>query len=180
MAALWRPTARHGQAWTSLVRSSITTSPRPKKCRFGPAGAAVLVTNKAPDSHPLIESSAELRFVTVTATGFDCVDGAAARQKGIPVSNVPEYSTHSVAQFVFALLLELCQNVARHAEAVTAGEWTSQPDFALRKTPLYELAGKTMGIVGFGRIGRQVGEIARGFGMKVVASKSLRPSPSSE
>ena len=104
----------------------------------------------------MIESSAELRFITVTATGFDCVDVAAARQRGIPVSNVPEYSTQSVAQFVFALLLELCQNVAKHADAVTAGEWTSQPDFSLRKTPLFELAGKTMGIVGFGRIGRQV------------------------
>ena len=88
-------------------------------------------------------------------------------RKGVPVSNVPVYSTRSVAQFVFALLLELCQNVAKHAEAVRAGEWTNQPDFSLRKTPLFELAGKTMGIVGFGRIGQQVAEIAQGFGMQV-------------
>ena len=99
-------------------------------------------------------------------------------QKGIPVSNVPVYSTRSVAQFVFALLLELCQNVARHAEAVQSGEWTSQPDFSLRKTPLFELAGKTMGIVGFGRIGRHVGEIAQAFGMTVIASQSSRPHAS--
>ncbi len=101
---------------------------------------------------------------------------AAARRKGIAVSNVPEYSTHSVAQFVFALLLELCEHVAKHATAVAAGEWTAQPDFSLRKTPLHELAGKTMGIVGHGRIGRQVGLIARAFGMTVVASRSLRPT----
>jgi glycerate dehydrogenase len=177
-----RPLAADRAAWSGLDRFGEVeyhdfTPPEEVPSRA--AGAAVLVTNKAPIRAPLIESSGSLRFITVTATGFDCVDGAAARQKRIPVSNVPEYSTHSVAQFVFALLLELCQNVGKHAQAVGAGEWTNQPDFALRKTPLYELAGKTMGIVGFGRIGRQVGAIAHGFGMTVVASKSLRPSPSS-
>jgi glycerate dehydrogenase len=142
--------------------------------------ATVLVTNKAPIRAPLIETAPGLRFITVTATGYDCVDVAAARQRGIPVSNVPEYSTHSVAQFVFALLLELCEHVASHAEAVKAGEWTSQPDFALRKTPLYELADKTMGVVGLGRIGRRVAVIAEALGMSVLASKSARPSPSSD
>ena len=142
-------------------------------------GRTVLVTNKAPVRAPLIESTAELEFITMTATGYDCVDVAAARNRGIPVSNVPEYSTHSVAQFVFALLLELYEHVAAHAEAVKAGEWTSQPDFALRKTPLYELAGKTMGIVGLGRIGRQVAVIAEAFGMTVLASKSSCASSSS-
>lgn len=141
--------------------------------------AAVLVTNKAPIRAPLIETAAGLRFITVTATGYDCVDVAAARQRGIPVSNVPEYSTHSVAQFVFALLLELCEHVVRHAEAVKAGEWTSQPDFALRKTPLYELAGKTLGVVGLGRIGRQVAVIAEALGMTVLAATSSRQSGSS-
>jgi glycerate dehydrogenase len=141
-------------------------------------GAGILITNKGPIRAPLLEGSTKLRYITVTATGFDCVDGAAARQKGVPVSNVPEYSTRSVAQFVFALLLELCQNVGKHAAAVSAGEWTSQPDFALRKTPLHELAGKTMGIVGLGRIGNQVAEIARAFGMTVVASASSRPTAS--
>jgi glycerate dehydrogenase len=176
-----RPLAADRAAWSGLDRFGEVEYhdfTQPEEVPIHAMGAAVLVTNKAPIRAPLIENSADLRFITVTATGFDCVDGAAARQKGIPVSNVPEYSTHSVAQFVFALLLELCQNVAKHADAVSAGEWTSQPDFALRKTPLHELAGKTMGIVGFGRIGKQVGEIARGFGMTVVASKSLQTSPS--
>jgi glycerate dehydrogenase len=176
-----RPLAADRAAWSGLDRFGEVeyhdfTPPDEVSSRA--AGAGVLVTNKAPIRAPLIERSAALRFITVTATGFDCVDGAAGRQKRIPVSNVPEYSTHSVAQFVFALLLELCQNVGKHAQAVGTGEWTNQPDFALRKTPLYELAGKTLGIVGFGRIGRQVGAIAQGFGMTVVASKSLRPSPS--
>jgi glycerate dehydrogenase len=133
------------------------------------AGATVLVTNKSPIRDALIDSSPELRFITVTATGFDCVDLAAARRRGIPVSNVPVYGTLSVAQYVFALLLELCHHVALHADAVRAGEWTQQPDFSLRKTPLCELAGKTMGIAGYGRIGRRVGELARAFGMHILA-----------
>jgi glycerate dehydrogenase len=132
-------------------------------------GAAVLVTNKAPIRAPLIEASPELKYVTLMATGFDCVDIAAARKKGIPVSNVPVYGTNSVAQFVFALVLELCHHVGRHVEAVRAGEWTNQTDFSLRKTPLVELSGKTMGIVGLGRIGRRVAELARAFGMSILA-----------
>ena len=127
----------------------------------------MLVTNKAPIRAELIDGSPGLRFITLTATGFDCVDIAAARRRGIPVSNVPEYGTDSVAQYVFALLLELCHHVALHDAAVRAGEWTNQPDFSIRKTPLIELAGKTMGIVGYGRIGRRVGELARAFGMDV-------------
>ncbi|MGO9465630.1 MAG: D-2-hydroxyacid dehydrogenase [Isosphaeraceae bacterium] len=139
------------------------------------SGAAVLITNKSPISAALIEKSPGLRFVTVTATGFDCVDLVAARRRDIPVSNVPEYGTLSVAQYVLALLLELCQHVALHAQAVQAGEWTNQPDFSLRKTPLIELAGKTMGIVGFGRIGRRVGELARAFGMSTLAYDAFPP-----
>jgi glycerate dehydrogenase len=133
------------------------------------SGAAILVTNKSPIRAELIAGSPELRFITVTATGFDCVDLAAARRRGIPVSNVPEYGTLSVAQYVFALLLELCHHVALHGDAVRAGDWTRQPDFSLRKTPLYELAGKTMGIAGYGRIGRRVGELAQAFGMHILA-----------
>jgi glycerate dehydrogenase len=139
------------------------------------SGAQVLITNKAPISSAVIEKSTSLKFITVTATGFDCVDLEAARGRGIPVSNVPEYGTLSVAQYVFALLLELCHHVALHVEAVRALEWTNQPDFSLRKTPLIELAGKKMGIVGFGRIGRQVGELARAFGMKTLAYDAFPP-----
>ncbi len=145
------------------------------------AGATVLVINKSPIGAELLAALPDLRFITVTATGFDCVDLAAARRRGIPVSNVPEYGTISVAQYVFALLLELCHHVALHGEAVRAGEWTHQPDFSLRKTPLCELAGKTMGIAGYGRIGRRVGELARAFGMNVLAYDPLAsPAASSD
>ena len=137
------------------------------------AGATILVVNKCPVRRDLIAKLPDLKYITVTATGFDCVDLDAARDRGIPVSNVPEYSTYSVAQFTFALLLELCQHVGMHADAVKAGEWTNQPDFSLRKSALIELAGKTMGIAGYGRIGRRVADVATAFGMKVVA---YRPS----
>jgi glycerate dehydrogenase len=177
-----RPLAPDRAAWSGLdqlgeVDYHDFTVPQDVPARA--RDAAVVVTNKAPVCAPLIETAAELRFITVTATGYDCVDVTAALQRGIPVSNVPEYSTRSVAQFVFALLLDLCQHVAEHADAVKGGEWTSQPDFALRKTGLYELAGKTMGVVGLGRIGRQVATIAEALGMSVLVSKSSRPSPSS-
>jgi glycerate dehydrogenase len=138
------------------------------------AGAAVLIINKTPIRADLIDRLADLRFIAITATGFDCVDIEAARRRGIPVSNVPEYGTDSVAQFVFALALELCHHVVLHDQAVRAGEWTRQPDFSLRKTPLLELTGKTMGIAGFGRIGRRVGELARAFGMTVAAYDPVR------
>ena len=140
------------------------------------AGATVLVINKSPITAEVIADLPDLRFITVTATGFDCVDLAAARRRGIPVSNVPEYGTLSVAQYVFALVLELCHHVALHDAAVRAGEWTRQPDFSLRKTPLCELAGKTMGIAGYGRIGRRVGELAGAFGMNVLAYDPLASS----
>ena len=103
------------------------------------------------------------------ATGYDIVDIAAAGRRGIPVSNVPEYGTDSVAQFVFALLLELCHHVGAHQEAVKAGEWTASPDWCFWKTPQILLKGKNIGIVGFGRIGRRVGELAHAFGMEVMA-----------
>jgi glycerate dehydrogenase len=133
------------------------------------AGATVLATNKTPIRQSVIDQIPDLRFITVLATGFDCVDLAAARKRGIPVSNVPVYGTPTVAQYVFALLLELCHHVVLHADAVQAGEWAQQPDFSLRKTRLVELDGKTMGIAGYGRIGQRTGEIARAFGMKVLA-----------
>jgi glycerate dehydrogenase len=141
----------------------------PEEVRSRSRGAAILILNKAQIRADLIDELSELKFITLTATGFDCVDIAAARRRGIPVSNVPVYGTQSVAQFVFALLLELCHHVALHAAAVGQGEWTRQPDFSLMKTPLIELAGKTMGIIGFGRIGRRVAQLARAFDMSPLA-----------
>jgi glycerate dehydrogenase len=167
-----RPMAMERAAWAGLDRlGEVTLYPytAPEEVRERTAGAAVLIPNKTPIRAELIDESPDLRFITVIATGFDCVDIQAARRRGIPVSNVPEYGTVSVAQYVFALLLELCHHVARHAEAVQQGEWTAQPDFSLIRTPLIELAGKTMGLVGLGRIGRRVAELARAFGMTTIA-----------
>jgi glycerate dehydrogenase len=110
----------------------------------------------------------------VLATGYNIVDVEAARSRNIVVANIPTYGTASVAQFVFALLLELCHNVRLHSEAVRAGEWTRNPDWSFWKSPLIELAGKTMGIVGFGRIGRHTARIADAMGMRVIASDTFR------
>src|SRR5262245_27223425 len=172
-----RPMGEERSVWTGLDRLGeveVYAYSTREEIRVRAAGAAVLVVNKSPISEDVIDGSPALRFITLTATGFDCVDIAAARRRGIPVSNVPIYGTDSVAQYVFALVLELCHHVALHDEAVRAGECTRQPDFSIRKTPLIELAGKTMGIVGYGRIGRRVGELARAFGMDVIAHDVYR------
>ena len=132
-------------------------------------GASIALTNKTPLPGYVLEQLPDLRYIGVLATGYNVVDVEAAKQRHIVVTNIPTYGTASVAQFVFALLLELCHNVRLHAEAVRAGEWTHNPDWSFWKTPLVELAGKTMGIVGFGRIGRQTGAIAHALGMRVIA-----------
>lgn len=144
------------------------------------AGAAVLVVNKAHLAAAAIDRLPELRFVAVTATGVNVVDLEAARRRGILVSNVPEYGTDSVAQHAIALLLELCVGVGEHSAAVRAGDWTRSRDFSFWRRPLIELAGLTMGIVGFGRIGRRVGDLAHALGMRVLAvprRTGLRDAP---
>lgn len=133
------------------------------------AGADIVLTNKTPLTAEVIGQLPDLKFISVLATGFNVIDIEAARERNIPVSNVPIYGTDSVAQFVFALLLELSHNVALHDKLVKEGAWSSQSDFCFWKTPLMELTGKTMGIVGFGRIGRRTGALAAAFGMKVLA-----------
>ncbi len=133
------------------------------------AGADIVLTNKTPLTAETLAQLPDLKFISVLATGFNVIDVAEARKRNIPVSNVPIYGTDSVAQFVFAILLELCHNVALHDQLVKAGEWTAIEDFCFWKTPLMELAGKTIGIVGFGRIGRRTADLAAAFGMKVLA-----------
>ena len=123
-----------------------------------------MLTNKTPLPGDILEQLPELRYIGVLATGYNIVDVDAARERGIVVTNIPTYGTASVAQFVFALLLELCHNVRLHADAVRAGEWSRNPDWSFWKSPLMELAGKTMGIVGFGRIGRADGAHRRRHG----------------
>jgi glycerate dehydrogenase len=141
--------------------------------------ADVLVINKVKLSAETLAKLPKLKLIAVTATGYDCVDVAAAKQRGITVCNVPEYGTDSVAQHVFALMLHHCQQVALHDAAVKQGEWSRSLDFCFFRTPLVELAGKTLGIIGFGRIGRRVAEIAHAFGMRVVANSRSQKSPPS-
>jgi len=139
--------------------------------------AEIILTNKTPLSAETIGRLPRLRFISVLATGYNVVDVEAARRRNIPVSNVPVYSTSSVAQHVFAMLLELCLHVGLHDRAVHAGEWSRSADFAFWKEPLVELDGRRMGIVGFGRIGRRVGELAHAFGMDVLANDIREVDP---
>jgi len=134
--------------------------------------ADILVTNKTWISREVIEQLPRLKFISVLATGYNVVDTAAAAEKGIPVSNVPEYSTDSVAQFVVALVLEHCHRIGYHSDRVQGGAWTAASDFCFWDSPLIELAGKTMGVVGFGRIGRRTGALAHALGMNVIAAES--------
>ena len=133
------------------------------------AGAEILLTNKTSLDAATLAACPALRFISVLATGHNIVDSAAARQLGIVVSNVPEYGTNSVAQHVIALLLALIHRPEHHDQLVRQGEWTRRGDFSFWDSPLVELAGKNIGIVGFGRIGRRVGKLAHALGMKVLA-----------
>ena len=139
--------------------------------------AQIILTNKTPLTKETIDALPQIRYIGVMATGYNVVDVAAAKHRGIVVTNVPAYGTASVAQTVFALLLELTQRVRLHADLVKYGAWSGQPDFSFWQGELIELAGKTLGIVGFGNIGREVATIAAAFGMKViVATRSHTPS----
>ena len=131
--------------------------------------ADILVTNKVPVDRALIEKLPKLKFIAVLATGFNIIDCEAAKEHGIVVSNIPAYSTDGVAQLVFAFVLELTNQVGLHSKSVNDGEWSRSPYFCYWKTPLVELRGKVFGIVGFGKIGSAVAEIANAFGMKVKA-----------
>jgi len=142
-------------------------------------GAAFVLTNKTPLTAETLGRLPDLEYVGVLATGYNIVDVKAAKERGITVSNIPTYGTASVAQHAFALLLELSNHVRIHAEAVRAGEWTTNEDWCFTLTPLVELAHKTLGIVGFGRIGRQVGDIGHAMGMRVIAFDSVQTNPPS-
>lgn len=139
------------------------------------ASADIVIANKTPIRAEALSSAAALKYITILATGYDVVDVDAAKERGIPVSNVPSYGTAAVAQFAIAMLLEICHHVAHHSETVHAGRWESCPDWCYWDYPLIELDGKTMGIIGFGRIGQQTGRIAKALGMHVLATGS-RPT----
>lgn len=131
--------------------------------------AEIVITNKTPISRETMEACAGIRYIGVLATGYNVVDVAAAKARGIPVTNIPAYGTEAVGQFAIALLLEICHHIGHHDQAVHAGRWASSPDFSFWDYPLIELHGKTMGIVGFGRIGQVTGRIAKAFGMRILA-----------
>jgi glycerate dehydrogenase len=139
--------------------------------------ANILLTNKTLLTEELINQLPELLYIGVLATGYNVVSLQAAKDQGIIVTNVPAYSTYSVAQHVFALLLQLCNQVERHNQAVHEGEWSRSSDFSFTKTPLIELHGKVMGLVGLGRIGEQTARIANAYGMRVLAVGSGKSAP---
>ena len=136
--------------------------------------AQVVLINKTPITAEVLDACNNLKLICVEATGYNVVDCDAARDRGVTVCNVPAYGTDSVAQFTFALLLEVCNRVGLHDISVHAGDWCRSPDFCYWKTPQMELAGKTLGIIGFGMIGRAVAKIANAFNMRVLAYNRSR------
>ena len=133
------------------------------------ADAEAVYTNKTKLSREIIKSAKKLRFIGVLATGYNVVDIDAAKARGIPVCNVPTYGTMAVAQFTIAMLLELCHHIGAHSDSVHHGDWSRNLDWCYWNYPLVELDGKTLGIVGFGRIGRKVATIGSALGMRIVA-----------
>jgi glycerate dehydrogenase len=137
--------------------------------------AEIVLTNKVKLNGEYMSSVSTLKYIGVTATGYNIVDVAAARERKVIVTNVPTYGTQSVAQMTFALLLELTQHVGHHAQTVREGRWTRSPDFCYWDYPLIELDGLTLGVIGFGRIGKMVGQLAEAFGMKVLTYSRKQP-----
>lgn len=133
------------------------------------ADAEIVLINKTNFDANLMDACPNLKLICVLATGYNVVDCEAAKARGIVVCNVPAYSTNSVAQFTFALLLEQCHQIGAHSQAVHRGDWSSCPDFCFWYTQQVELVGKTLGIIGFGQIGQAVGKLAKAFGMNVIA-----------
>lgn len=142
--------------------------------------AKIVLTNKTPITAEIMDACPAVKYIGVLATGYNVVDVAAAKERDIVVTNIPTYGTDAVAQHVFALLLEICNHVGVHSESVKSGEWSKCADFCYTKASLFELAGKTMGIIGYGRIGRRVAQIAEAFGMNVLAYEPFADMESSD
>lgn len=136
----------------------------------------IVLTNKTPITENILSACPSVRYIGVLATGYNVIDCQAARKRNIPVTNVPSYGTNAVAQFTFALILEVCHQVGLHSTAVHAGQWEHSPVFSFWLTPQSELAGKTLGIIGLGRIGLAVAKIADAFGMRVLAASRTQKS----
>ncbi|OQA15832.1 MAG: Glycerate dehydrogenase [Firmicutes bacterium ADurb.Bin356] len=136
--------------------------------------ADIVYTNKTPITRATLDACPSIKMVSVLATGYNIVDYVACKEKGIPVTNIPTYGTAAVGQFAIALLLEICHHIGHHSKAVAQGRWETNPDWCFWDYPLIELDGKTMGIIGFGRIGQATGKIAKTLGMKVLANDSFK------
>lgn len=132
--------------------------------------AEIVLVNKVQLTKEIMEHTTNLKYIGVLATGYNVVDVEAAKEKGITVTNIPTYGTDGVAQYAIALLLELCHRIGEHSTTVFAGDWTTNADWCYWNSPQMELAGKTMGIIGYGRIGQKVGAIATALGMSVIAN----------
>jgi glycerate dehydrogenase len=141
--------------------------------------ADIVLTNKSPISKLDMEKCPNLKFISVLATGYNIVDTAAAKERNIVVSNIPTYGTASVGQFTIALLLEICHHIGEHSRSVKNGDWAECKDWTYWNYPLIELEGKTMGIIGYGKIGQKTGQIAQAMGMKILAN-AAHPNPSLE
>ena len=151
-----------------LVELTVYDFSEPAEAAERMADAEIVLTNKTVITREMIESHPHLRMIGVLATGFNVVDTVAAAERHIPVCNVPSYATDAVAQYTFALLLELCHRVGAHNQAVQEGRWTQGREFCFWDYPQIELSGKTMGLIGYGRIGKAVERIARAFDMTVL------------
>ena len=158
----WEPLAQLGELTVHEY-----TAPQDVIARIG--DAPIILTNKTVISAETMAACPNLRYIGVLATGYNVVDVAEAKKRGIVVTNVPAYSTPTVAQFTMALLLEICLHVGHHSRVVHEGKWSACRDFAFWDYPLMELQGKTIGIVGYGSIGKEVAKVAQAFGMKVLA-----------
>lgn len=142
--------------------------------------AEIIITNKTPIDETILAACPSVKYIGVLATGYNVIDTKAAAKRQIPVTNVPTYGTDTVSQFAIALLLEICHHIAHHDAAVKAGRWASSLDFCFWDYPQIELAGKTIGILGFGKIGQRTGEIAKALGMKVLAWDAYPTSKGAE
>lgn len=162
------------QSWSAfeaLGQCQIFDRTLPGQAAERAKDADAIITNKALLPREVIFSLPRLRYIGVIATGYNVVDAAAAAEKGIAVTNVPDYSTPAVAQAVIAMLMELTNHTAHHAAAVREGRWAACPDFCFWDHPIIELRGRTLGLIGFGDIGSAVAKIALAFGMKVIAAR---------
>ena len=158
----WTPVSQHGE-FTVYERSAREEVLE----RVG--DAEIVLTNKTVLDKELIDAMPNLKYIGVTATGYNVVDLAAARARNVPVTNIPEYGTFAVAQYTMALILELASRVGLHDAAVKNGEWINSRDFCFWKAPMVELEGRTLGLIGYGRIGKAVEKLAKAFGMNVIA-----------